>query len=88
MTTSSTTFTPLFAIEKAACQSHTEQAVNANVIGFLTQMARRARHRLHIWNMRLDDRAFLADLHDYQLGDIGMTRDQRDREVRKPFWKE
>lgn len=89
MTTSSTTFVPLFAIEKAIRRSRAEQAaaLTANAIGFVTALPGRVRRMLRLWNMRLNDRAFLASLHDHQLGDLGMSRDQRDGEVRKPFWQ-
>jgi uncharacterized protein YjiS (DUF1127 family) len=32
-------------------------------------------------------RGLLADLEDWQLRDLGLTRDQAKREMRKPFWK-
>ncbi len=39
-----------------------------------------------VWGQRARDRAHLRDLEDRFLDDIAMTREQRDREVRKPFW--
>lgn len=38
------------------------------------------------WWQRARDRAHLNDLEPRLLDDIGMTREVRDREVRKPFW--
>lgn len=84
MTTQSRSFTPDLLDAASAAPN---AVAGARIAGLIAQAFRLAHNRLRIWNMRLDDRAFLADLHDHQLGDIGMTRDQRDREVRKPFWK-
>ena len=59
----------------------------SRVARHVAQVFRFARGRFRVWNMRLDDREFLAGLHDHQLGEMGMTLDQRDREIRKPFWE-
>lgn len=90
MPTSSTTFVPLFAIEKAVRRGRTEQAaaLTERAIGILTRLPHRLRRLLGVWNMRLHDRAFLATLPDHQLGDMGMTRGERDHEVSKPFWED
>ena len=32
-------------------------------------------------------RGLLKDLEDWQLRDLGLTREQAEREARKPFWK-
>jgi len=39
------------------------------------------------WHARSRGRSDLACLDDRMLKDIGMTREQADRELRKPFWK-
>jgi uncharacterized protein YjiS (DUF1127 family) len=36
---------------------------------------------------RRHHRAVLAELTDHQLWDIGVSREARDREVRRSFWK-
>lgn len=45
------------------------------------------RGRLRTWNSRLNERAFLAGLQDYELHAMGLTLHQRDREANKWFWK-
>lgn len=86
----STTFIPPFTIKKPVPHRRTEQSValTANVIRFVAALPGQAHHRLRIWNARLDDRAYLAGLRQFQLSEMGMTLDQRDSEVNKPFWKE
>ena len=39
------------------------------------------------WIERHGQRRALAGLEDYRLKDIGVSREQADREARKPFWK-
>lgn len=63
-------------------------ALIARGVQILTRPTALVRHRLRIWNMRLDDRAYLADLREFQLSEMGMTHGQRFSEVRKPFWEE
>jgi uncharacterized protein YjiS (DUF1127 family) len=60
----------------------------AAIAGFFAQIFLFARGRRLVWKMRFDDRAHLADLQQFQLNEMGMTLDQRDREVNKPFWEE
>lgn len=43
--------------------------------------------RVAIWAERRRSRRALAELSDMQLRDIGLTRDQADREAEKPFWR-
>ena len=40
------------------------------------------------WHARERERAFLATLEDFQLRDMGLTLEDRQREVSKPFWRE
>jgi len=40
------------------------------------------------WLHRMDSREKLKVLSDRSLKDIGLTRQQIEREVRKPFWRE
>jgi len=42
---------------------------------------------LIIWQRRLRDRNQLAAMEDRLLKDIGLSREIRDREVAKPFWR-
>ncbi len=84
MTTQSRSFTP-YLIDPARTAS---SAVSVVRIGrLIAQIFRFARGRLRVWNTRLDDRAYLAGLQQFQLNEMGMTLDQRDREVNKPFWE-
>ncbi len=46
--------------------------------------------RLHQFRLELEkarQRGLLKHLDEHQLEDIGLTREQADREARKPFWK-
>ena len=38
--------------------------------------------------MRVESRRELAMLSDYELRDIGLTRNDVDRELMKPFWRD
>ncbi|MCB1724842.1 MAG: DUF1127 domain-containing protein [Chromatiaceae bacterium] len=44
-------------------------------------------HLLTLWYARARQRSQLAALSDRQLADIGVTREQADREAAKPFWR-
>lgn len=39
------------------------------------------------WQRRASERAHLRELETCFLDDVGITPEQRDREVEKPFWK-
>jgi uncharacterized protein YjiS (DUF1127 family) len=39
------------------------------------------------WYDRYLQRRALAELDDRMLRDIGLTRSQAEREIRKPFWR-
>lgn len=39
------------------------------------------------WRRLARQRAALADLEDYLLEDIGLTREEARREARRPFWQ-
>ena len=61
-------------------------AESAHVAAFL-----RARHVSHPdpqWIMRVRSRRELATLSDYQLRDIGLTRNDVDRQLTTPFWRD
>lgn len=49
--------------------------------------ARRVWARLLTWRARASQRQGLAELDDKSLRDIGLTRSDVEREVRKPFWR-
>ncbi len=42
---------------------------------------------LNVWQRRSTWRTRLSDLDDRMLKDIGITREEAYREIRKPFWK-
>ena len=42
---------------------------------------------LRKWQARERERVFLATLHELQLRDMGLTPQDRMREVNKPFWQ-
>lgn len=83
MTTQSRSFTPSL-IDPAP----TAPNPIATIAGFIARIPRLVRARLRIWKIRFDDRAYLASLQHFQLSEMGMTLDQRNREVNKPFWQE
>ena len=82
MTTQSPSFAPPLIDSTPSTVSVTR------IAGLIAQIFQLTRNRLSIWKMRFDDRAYLARLQQFQLSEMGMTLDQRDREVNKPFWKE
>jgi uncharacterized protein YjiS (DUF1127 family) len=43
--------------------------------------------QLVTWQERARSRRQLAGLDDYLLRDLGLSRSQIDREIRKPFWE-
>ena len=50
-------------------------------------LVRRARRRLRLWALRLEERAFLASLDDFELSRLGLTPDRRNDEVGKALWE-
>ncbi len=44
-------------------------------------------HLLSVWRTRAVQRQMLSSLDDHLLQDIGLARDDVDREVTKPFWR-
>jgi uncharacterized protein YjiS (DUF1127 family) len=50
-------------------------------------IVRRMHGRLRLWNARLQERAFLAGLGDFELSRLGLTPGQRDAETGKAFWE-
>lgn len=83
MTTQSRSFTPSLIDPAPAAPS----AV-ATIAGFIARIPLFVRDRLRVWKIRFDDRAYLAGLQHFQLSEMGMTPDQRDSEINKPFWQE
>jgi uncharacterized protein YjiS (DUF1127 family) len=43
---------------------------------------------LRLWRARTNERAFLAGLQEFELKEFGLTRQSRQLEVNKPFWRE
>jgi len=54
---------------------------------FLPHLWHRMGDTLHVWHERVVARRELAELDDYMLHDIGLTRTDVIREVEKPFWQ-
>jgi uncharacterized protein YjiS (DUF1127 family) len=54
----------------------------------LTQMVRRSIVLLNRWWRRVEDRNRLSIMSERELRDIGLSRLDADREIRKPFWRE
>jgi uncharacterized protein YjiS (DUF1127 family) len=52
-----------------------------------TVIDRERRHQLRFELEKARQRGLLKDLDDRMLKDIGLTREQAEREARKPFWK-
>ncbi|WP_366556101.1 DUF1127 domain-containing protein [Aquibaculum sediminis] len=40
-----------------------------------------------IWTRRSQDRLHLKELDDHLLQDLGLSREQVEREISKPFWR-
>jgi uncharacterized protein YjiS (DUF1127 family) len=57
------------------------------VVGFLSAI-RRIPHTISLWFTRSDSRYATAMLSDHVLRDIGLTRNDFERELMKPFWRE
>jgi len=62
------------------------------VFGAFLRSFRRAPVRLFrmllLWQARFSERRHLSDLPDYALRDVGLTRDEIEGEIRKPFWRQ
>jgi uncharacterized protein YjiS (DUF1127 family) len=43
---------------------------------------------IRTWHARQAERVFLEGLHDFQLQQMGLSRDDRRREANKPFWRD
>lgn len=84
--TTQTDFSTPFLVDRARI---TPTAVSGTRVAHLVpQIFRSARDRLCAWKWRSEDRAFLAGLQPFELSEMGLTLDQRDSEVRKPFWQD
>jgi uncharacterized protein YjiS (DUF1127 family) len=55
--------------------------------GGIRSLARSVHNLLQKWRARENERAFLATLHEFQLQDMGLTLEDRQRETNKPFWR-
>lgn len=62
-----------------------EQATNpsSKSLEFLKLIAR----LIQQWRHNRRSRLHLAELSDYQLKDIGISRSERQHELEKPFWR-
>ena len=54
----------------------------------LLHALRHLSHLIRQWTMRVRSRRELATLSDYQLRDIGLTRNDVDRQLTTPFWRD
>ena len=43
---------------------------------------------LQLWRARINERAFLEGLQEFELKEFGLTRHSRRLELNKPFWRE
>ena len=82
MTTQSRSFTPSLVDPAPTAPSPV-----ATIAGFIAQIRQLVRDRLRDWNMRIDDRAYLAGLQHHEVHEMGLTLAERDQEARKPFWE-
>ena len=64
-----------------------QNVVPKRVATFLAAI-RRTPHVVRLWIMRVQSRHVLAMMSDHMLRDIGLIRDDVDRELLKPFWRE
>jgi len=78
----STSFFVMFARNVNDCQGR--EVAHANP----AQMIRRSVILLGRWRRRVEDRNRLSGMSERQLFDIGLSRQDADWEIRKPFWRE
>jgi len=71
------------SFETAACRSWYRRAFV--VLGVLLDKHQRRKFWFELEKAR--QRGVLKDLDDRLLADIGVTREQAEREARKPFWR-
>jgi uncharacterized protein YjiS (DUF1127 family) len=64
----------------------TDRSVNG--MSALFDAPQRALRVLSVWRRRAASRRALAELDDYLLHDIGLTRADAEQELTKPFWQE
>jgi len=67
--------------------AYSARALATRIGDALTSVGRTCRYRLRIWNARINERAFLRDLHECELHEMGLSFDDRCQEVNKPFWR-
>jgi len=62
-----------------------------SILGRVMRLVIRGESQLAVairnWRHRRQSRATLADMDDRMLRDIGVTREQVQKEARKPFWR-
>ena len=57
------------------------------MFGEVSRIARNAVERVKLWHSRARERQVLAELDDYMLRDIGLTRSDARMESERPFWQ-
>jgi uncharacterized protein YjiS (DUF1127 family) len=65
-------------------EGRTPDVANAS----LTQVLRHGVVLLDKWWRRMQDRNQLANMTERELRDFGLSRQDADQEIRKPFWRE
>lgn len=68
-------------------QSTTQEGRFLRPLGRLTSGALTLWHLLRRWRRNHQDRVQLSQLSEHQLKDIGISREQWQAELNKPFWR-
>ena len=58
------------------------------VVAFLRAVLRRIPHTISLWSRHVETRHAMAMLSDHMLRDIGLTRNDVERQLLKPFWRD
>lgn len=53
----------------------------------MSKAVSKVKSMIRVWAMNRTGRGQLSRMNDHQLRDIGLTRVDASREIRKPFWK-
>ena len=61
--------------------------LSRNLVRLGAMLEKSRRQQLWFELEKVRQRGLLKDLEDWQLRDLGLAREQAEREARKPFWK-
>lgn len=64
------------------------RSAKSDRIAVFLDVLRRIPHLARVWSMRVELRQAMAMLSEHMLRDIGLTRNDINRELMKPFWRE